>query len=212
MRTERTNEQFEKELADLIKARGISAFSVAELAATLRCSRRRLYEIAATKDGLLHHVAKAHFDAMLQHGYEAAAGETDPARAIVAYLYVGVTSTEPLSQAFLKDLESTSRGRQIFDRYQTGRAAGIRQIVDQGIRLGVFNSHNSLVAAEVLLGLSMRIRRPEFLARAGLTISEAFRESYEMVLQGLLKEPKTKRPTRRADGPRTATNRRSPRA
>lgn len=201
MRTTRTDEEFVQQLSELLKAEGISGLSVAQIAARLRCSRRRLYAVAPTKERLLHVVAQAHFDGMLREGFEAAAREADTARVIAAYLHVGVTSTTRLSQAFLRDLEASDEGRAIFDRYQLARADGVRRIVEDGIRRGELNAHNALVAAEVLLGASLRLRRPEFLARARLTISAAFDEAYSIILGGLLA------PTHRGDPPAKRTRR-----
>ncbi|GAA4409125.1 TetR/AcrR family transcriptional regulator [Quisquiliibacterium transsilvanicum] len=197
MRTTRTGEEFATQLFELLKAEGISALSVAQMATRLRCSRRRLYELAPSKEALLHLAARAHFDQMLREGFEAAAREPDPARAIAAYLRVGVTSTVTLSPAFLRDLESSSEGREIFDRYQIARAEGVRRILEDGIRRGVFTAHNQFVATEVLLGASLRLRRSAFLAEAGLTISQAFEEAYALILGGLLA------PSRRRKGPAT---------
>lgn len=186
MKTTRTDDEFADQLSALVKAEGISELSVAQIASRLRCSRRRLYALAPTKEGLLHLVARAHLERMLREGFEAAAHESTPGRAIAAYLHVGVTSTTGLSQAFLRDLESSPEGRAIFDRYQHARAEGVRSIVEEGIRRGDFNAHNPRVAAEVLLGAALRLRQPEFLAKAGLTISQAFDEAYSLILGGLL--------------------------
>jgi len=186
MRTTRTGEEFATQLHELIKAEGISGLSVAQMAIRLRCSRRRLYELAPSKEALLHLAARAHFEQMLREGFEAAARESDPARAIAVYLRVGVTSTVALSPAFLRDLESSDEGREIFDRYQIARAEGVRRILEDGIRRGDFTAHNQFVATEVLLGASFRLRRSEFLAEAGLTISQAFEEAYALILGGLL--------------------------
>ena len=197
MRTTRTGEEFATQLYELIKAEGISALSVAEMATRLRCSRRRLYELAPSKEALLHLAARAHFEQMLREGIEAVARESDPARAIAAYLSVGVTSTVALSPAFLRDLESSTEGREIFDRYQLARADGVRRILEDGIRHGVFTAHNPFVATEALLGAANRLRRTAFLSEAGLTLSQAFEEAYALILGGLLA------PSRRRKGPAT---------
>ena len=189
MRTRRSDEEFARELADLLKAEGISGVGVADLASRLRCSRRRLYALAPSKEALLLLVAQRHFDAMLRAGYEAAAAETDPARIVAAYLNVGVTSTVELGPVFLKDLDASAEGRAIFDRYQLARAHGLKEILENGIRRGDFNAHNASVAAEVFLGASLRLRRPDFLTQAGLTISEAFEQAYALILGGLLASP-----------------------
>lgn len=208
MKTKRTDEEFARQLSDLVKREGISDLSVAQIAARLHCSRRRLYALAPTKEGLLQLVARSHFEAMLREGFEAAARESDPARAIAAYLRVGVTSTTCLGQAFLRDLEATEAGRQIFDRYQHARAEGGQRIVADGIRSGDFNGHNPLLVIELMLGMALRLRRPEFLERAELTISEAFEEAYAVLLEGLLARPRRRRgaekPGARTDGPAAA--------
>jgi AcrR family transcriptional regulator len=198
MRTTRTDEEFTDQLHELLKAEGISALSVGQIAARLRCSRRRLYALAPTKEALLHLAAQAHFDRMLQEGFEAGARETDPARAIAAYLRVGVTSTVDLSPAFVRDLEASPEGREIFDRYQLARAEGVRRILEEGIRRGDFTAHNQLVATEVLLGAAFRLRRSEFLAEAGLTLSQAFEEAYALILGGLLAPSRRRRAMARA--------------
>lgn len=197
MKTKRTDEEFFRQLSDLLKAEGISGLSVAQIAARLRCSRRRLYDLAPTKEGLLYLVARSHFDGMLREGIEAASREGDAARAIAAYLRVGVTSTTGLSQSFLRDLEASDEGSKIFDRYQYARAEGGQRIVEDGIRRGDFNAHNPLVVIEVLLGMALRLRRPEFLEWAGLTISEAFEEAYSILLKGLLARPRRQQGTRK---------------
>jgi len=60
-------------------------------------------------------------------------------------------------------------------------------LIDEGVRQGVFAPCHGLVVAEAILGAAMRVRRPEFLSEAGLTIDQAFREIERVLLGGLLK-------------------------
>lgn len=186
MRTTRSNEEFLAELADLIKREGVSSLGVGEIAARLRCSRRRLYEVADTKEGLLLVVARQQFQDSLAAGFEVAAAESDPARRLVAYLNAGVRSAETLGAAFLADLQQTEEGRAMFDEYQLARSKGSREILEAGVRCGEFKAMNFDVVTEVLLGAAFRLRNPDFLHRAKLTVSEAFSEAYALVLQGLM--------------------------
>lgn len=190
MRTTRSNEEFLAELADLIKREGVSSLGVGEIAARLRCSRRRLYEVADTKEGLLLEVARMQFQDSLAAGFEAAVAENDPARSLVAYLNAGVRSAETLGAAFLDDLQQSEEGRSMFDDYQLARSKGSREILEAGVRCGEFKPMNFDVVTEVLLGAAFRLRNPDFLRRARLTVPEAFSEAYELVLQGLVKSPK----------------------
>lgn len=190
MRTTRSNAEFLAELADLIKREGVSSLSVGEIAARLRCSRRRLYAVADTKEGLLLEVARVQFQESLAAGFEASAAEDDPARSLVAYLNSGIRSAETLGSAFLDDLQQSEEGRAMFDEYQLARSKGSREILEAGVRCGEFKPMNFDVVTEVLLGAAFRLRNPGFLRRAKLTVPEAFSEAYKLVLQGLVQPPK----------------------
>lgn len=199
MRTTRSHEEFLAELADLIKREGIAALSVGEIAAHLRCSRRRLYDVAPTKEGLLLEIARWQFQDSLAAGNKAAAEEFDPARRLMAYLSAGLRSAETLGAGFLADLQQSEEGRALFDGYQLTRSKGAREILEEGARSGDFKPMNFDIVTEVLLGAAYRLRNADFLQRAKLTIPEAFSEAYALVLQGLLVYPGTDKrsPTQR---------------
>ncbi|CAE6911321.1 hypothetical protein R69927_06018 [Paraburkholderia domus] len=186
MRTSRSNEEFLAELADLIKREGVSSLGIGEIAARLRCSRRRLYEVAPTKEDLLLVIARQQFQDSLAEGFQAIAAESDPARRLIAYLNAGIRSSEALGAAFLADLQQSEEGRTMFDEFQLSRSEGAREILEAGVRCGEFRPINSDVVTEVLLGAAFRLRNPAFLRRAKLTVPEAFSEAYALVLQGLL--------------------------
>lgn len=210
MRTTRSNEEFLSELADLIKKEGIASMSVAEMAARLRCSRRRLYDVAATKEDLLLEVAKWQFRDSLAAGEKAAAAESDPARRLTAYLGAGLRSAEALGAGFLADLQQSTEGRALFDDFQLTRSKGAREILEAGARIGEFKAMNFDVVTEVLLGAASRLRNPEFLRRSKLTIPQAFGEAYALVLQGLLVQTgEAKEITSKTRPPNSSTSRRS---
>jgi AcrR family transcriptional regulator len=186
MRTTRTEEEFTAELADLIKREGITSMSVADIARRLRCSRRRLYEIAPTKEGLLLAVARQQFKDSLTIGFTAAEAESDPARSLMAYLSAGLRAAEHLTAAFLSDLQQSEEGRAMFDEFQVARSMGARKILEEGMRCGEFRPLNAEVVSEVFLGAALRLRRADVLQRAGLSMPDAFAQAYELVLDGLL--------------------------
>jgi AcrR family transcriptional regulator len=188
MRTTRTREEFFAELSELIKREGVSALGVGEIAERLSCSRRRLYEVAPSKEGLLLEVAKFQFEESIRAGDAAAAAEENPAKSLMAYLNSGLRSAESLGAKFLEDLQQLEQGRAMFDEFQIARSKGARKILDRGVRNGVFKNRNFDVVTEVLLGAASRLRKPDFLQRAGLTVPQAFGEAYALVLQGLLTE------------------------
>lgn len=203
MRTTRTEEEFTTELADLIKREGITSMSVGDIATRLRCSRRRLYDLAPTKEGLLLAVARQQFKDSLAVGFAAADAESDPARSLVAYLDAALRAAEHLSAAFLSDLQQSDEGRAMFDEYQLARSVGARNLLRAGMRCGEFRPLNAEVVSEVLLGAASRLRRADFLRRAGLSMPDAFAQAYELVLEGLLVRPEPKRAVRRSANPRS---------
>lgn len=186
MRTSRSSDEFLAELAALIKQEGIAALSVGEIAARLRCSRRRLYEIAPTKEGLLLQVARLQFEASLAAGHAAARAEKAPARQLRAYLEAGLRPAQELGAAFLADLEQSAEGRALFDGYQLARSEGARAILEDGARQGAFRPLNFDVVTELLLAAAQRLRQPDFLQRTGLSMLETFGMAYALVLHGLL--------------------------
>lgn len=189
MRTSRTHEEFLAELAALIRQEGIAKLGVGEMAARLRCSRRRLYDVAQTKEELLLWAARRQFDASLAAGHAAARAEADPARRLVAYLDAGLRPAQQVSAVFLSDLEQSPQGRAIFDGYQLARSEGARAILEEGVRHGAFRQLDFDVVTEMLLGAAQRLRHPAFLARTGLSVIQAFESAYALVLHGLLAEP-----------------------
>lgn len=181
-----TDDEFLDTLMELMLAEGISNLTVGEIAARLRCSRRRLYGIAETKEEIFCAMVERFFLGMLEKGEALIRDKRDLPDAIAAYLDVGVQAGARISVGFLNDVENSKVARRSFDHYQQVRTLRLAELVDEGVRTGVFIPCHGLVVSEVILGAALRLRRPGFLAQAGLTIEEAFKEFYRLLLGGLL--------------------------
>lgn len=185
----RSADAFMQQLVALVTQEGISGLTVGEIAARLQCSRRRLYDLASTKEELLRVVAREVFDDVLRQGAVAATGQTDAAAAVVTYLHVGVTAAARLSPAFRADLEATAEGRAVFDDYQEARRKGLQTLIDAGAASGRLVPHNAAVIAEAALGAAHRLRQPRVLQHAGVSMETAFSEFYAVLTMGLLPRP-----------------------
>ncbi|MCY1517419.1 hypothetical protein D9M68_521000 [compost metagenome] len=185
----RTDEVFIKELTALLIVEGVSTLTIGDIAQRMQCSRRRLYEIAATKEELFVSICRQVLDANLEKGFAAARGEADGAKAIATYLRATLNASG-LSKAALTDLDSTESGRAVFDAYQLARVRGLEDMIDDGVRQGLLVPHNPRVISEAILGAAHRLRNQRFLEETGLSIGAAFTEFYEIVLNGLLVKPK----------------------
>ncbi len=180
------DEQFFEELTQLFLLEGMSNLTVADIAARLRCSRRRLYALAATKEELFHAIAQRHFDHVLDESDAALKQADDLPRVMATYLEIGAQASSRFSMQFLRDLEGSEQGRVLFDDYQLQRTTRLCELIDQGVASGVFVRCHGLVVAEFIRGAARQIRSPDFLARAGVTMNEAFHEFYRILLGGLL--------------------------
>lgn len=196
MRKTLTDDEFFDALTNLLLAEGIKSLTVGEIASRMRCSRRRLYDIAQTKEDIFCATVERFFHSVLDEGETLIRSEQNLTAAIAAYLGVGVRAASRISVQFLQDVEDSEPARTIFDNYQQARTMRLSQLIDEGVRQGVFVACHGLVVSELILGAALRLRRPAFLAQANLTIEEAFQEFYRILLGGLLADataPKTAR-------------------
>lgn len=186
MKKKLADEEFFDALTHLFLTEGIKGLTVGEIAARMHCSRRRLYDIAQTKEDIFCAVVQRFFDNLLEQGEALIHSEKDLPTALAAYLSVGVHAASRIGVQFLKDVEDSAVARGIFDHYQHARTLRMSQLIDEGVRQDVFTPCHGLVMSEVMLGAALRLRRPAFLAQANLTIEDAFQEFYQVLLGGLL--------------------------
>ncbi|MBK1781097.1 TetR/AcrR family transcriptional regulator [Advenella sp. WQ 585] len=165
---------------------GISTLTIADIAARLKCSRRRLYQMATAKEELFIDICRDVFTAQLDQGFAKANKESEPVKIIKAYL-TATLNTSGISKACLVDLEATEQGKKLFDDYQLARIRGLEEIIEEGVRQEVFTSYNSRLVSEAMLGAAHRLRNPAFLEETGMRIGDAFDHFYRLVLEGLLK-------------------------
>ncbi|MEM5427744.1 TetR/AcrR family transcriptional regulator [Cupriavidus oxalaticus] len=188
MATRRTDDEFIQELTRLLSTEGVSSLTIGELAQRMRCSRRRLYEIAPTKEALFVGICERVLAASLEKGFAAARRESDPARAVSAYLHATL-NTSGLSKTALTDLDAIDSGKAVFDAYQLARVRGLENLLEAGMRAGQMAPHNPRLVSEAILGAAHRLRNQQFLKETGMKIGDAFSEFYEIILNGLLCRP-----------------------
>lgn len=188
MRPTPNDDVFMEQLTELFRQEGFRQFTIGDMAARLRCSRRRLYEVAESKEAIFCAAAAHHFNSGLAEGERVAREEQDLTVAMAAYLDVGVRAGHSVSPRWVRDIYDHDDTRALFDAYQKARAARLAQLIDKGVRKGVFRPCHGLVLAEAMLQTARRLREPDFLAQAGVTIEQAFREFYRVILDGLLIE------------------------
>lgn len=91
---------------------------------------------AQSKSKLFLYVARQVFDTAIRQGHEAAAAQPDEARAIAAYLDVGVSTGAQLSVAFLNDMEAMRQARELFESVQMLGRPGLSASMSRFILFG----------------------------------------------------------------------------
>jgi AcrR family transcriptional regulator len=177
---------FLDKLERIFLAEGYTSLTVGALAKRLRCSRRRLYAIADTKEELFLCIVDRCFRRLREDARRAALAEADLEKRIRVYLEAGVSRADMLRPLFLQDIACTAEGRRLFDSHQRERQTGLRLIVEEGVTAGVFRDVHAHVVAEILFLAFRRVREPDFLRDAGMSFAEALSEVSRILRHGLL--------------------------
>ena len=160
--------------------------TVAELARLVGCSRRTLYDIAASKGELFLLVLDRMMRRLGKGALEAAARERSPERRIEAFLAAAVTTFQPARTAFVRVIEGYGPASQLFDEHLTLARAFLVDAIEDGIALGRFIDVPPSLAAEVLLAAVRRVTEPGVLASVDVTVADGLEESFQLIIRGLL--------------------------
>lgn len=185
-------------LEEIFLEDGFRRVTIGELAARLRCSRTRLYALAPTKEDLFLRVVDRFLRRIRSLGDERLRAASDPVERIQAYLEPGVSETRSASATFSADVESFPPARRLFERHQRERTDGVSRLVAEGMRQGQFRGVHPDLVAEVMMVAVRRVMQPDFLARANLSMSEAFAEVGGLMRHGLLDAEGTAKAASRA--------------
>jgi AcrR family transcriptional regulator len=189
-------------IEEIFLTEGFRRVSVGELAARLRCSRRTLYELAASKEELFLIVLDRFLERIRRQGEAAAAAVRDPAVRIEAYLAPGIREVARTRNTLFSDIAGFLPAKRLLDDHQRRRMEGVRKIVVAGTRRGVFRGLDPYLVAEVFTLAYRHVSQPDFLAAAELSMTEAYAELSRLLRHGILHpegEP-ARRPARRRSG------------
>jgi AcrR family transcriptional regulator len=165
---------------------GYRSVTIGELAARLRCSRRSFYELAGSKEELFLRILERLLGRIRRLGDEAAGELEDPGARLEAFLRPGFVETVQASTTFFADIDSFPSARRMMEEHQARRAEGVRRIIEDGIRRGRLRRVNAYLVSEAARVVARRVKEPEFLRGASLSVGEAFREWTGLLLHGLL--------------------------
>jgi len=197
MEPTRRDELLER-LTEIFLREGFRHVTVGELAQRLRCSRRALYELAPTKEGLFLLVVDDLLERIRRSGDDAARATADLPHRIEAYLSPGISETARASQFFTSDVAGFPAAKRLMEEHQRRRMEGLRGIIAEGVERGVFRGFDPHLVAEVFALAYRRATDPDFLSGANLSMTEAYRELSQLLRHGLLHAENGKTPKKRS--------------
>lgn len=178
-------EQLLGDLESIFLREGFRNVTIEELASRLRCSRQTLYRIAPSKPEIFLAALDRFLSRIRSEGRQAAYARSDPMQRIEALLEPGITATVPAGNRFTEDVAGYEPARIMLAEHQRERMRLLREIVDDGISRGLFSGFHAYLVAAVMVAAVDRVSQPDFLAEAGLSMSEAFAECSRLIRLGL---------------------------
>ena len=158
---------------------GFAGISVRELAASVGCSRRTLYDLAPSKDELVLVVLDRFLHRVGRTALEAISADAGFGERIRAY-FMGAVELQRLSQSFADDLADDPAARRLFDRHFRYVMAVTEDLVAAGIDSGEFRPVSPAVVAGILAGSGLYFNQVEIAADG-----DAVQEMLDLVIDAI---------------------------
>lgn len=181
----RTEADFLDELEALFLREGFAQLTVGDIAKKLRCSRRRLYTHAETKEELFALVLERIFSRIRNESVAMAEGEADYLDKIRVNLEAGEVAAKRASSQFLTDIDADPAARDLFDGHMRLCVNNLVEIMEQGIEAGALVRFNTRVIAEALFAAAQHLRDPQFLDSLSITYEDALIELGRLIRKGV---------------------------
>ncbi len=180
-----------EELETLFFKEGFLHIHTEELAHRLHCSKQTLYTLAQSRDELFEVILERFLSSIRNQAQQAVAQAPDRVAALTGCLDAIKHAASKVSVRFAEDLNEFPRGQRRRREHEDRMAAIIAEIISAGAEEGSFQVVHPRLTAEVLICGADRIVQPSFLARTGLSLSQAFMELHKLYLHGLLRPEAT---------------------
>jgi AcrR family transcriptional regulator len=170
---------------DIVLAEGFATLSMDALAARLRCSKSTLYAAVGTKRDLVESVVRRVFAAATRRVEDVTAAEDDNRGKIKTYLYAVGAEMGRYSPAFYRDVVDYPPTAEIYRLNSDAAARRVREIIAAGVAAGQFRPVDAAFASELIVLAVDAVQRGQITERTGLTASEGFAETANLLLDGL---------------------------
>ncbi|MEH0639346.1 TetR/AcrR family transcriptional regulator [Streptomyces bottropensis] len=181
----RRRDELLRQAEAIILAEGFTAVTMDELTQRLGCSKATLYSLASTKEQLVLAVTRAFFRDATAEIEQAVLAEPGPRRRIRVYLAGVGTAMRRHSHAFYDDMVGYEPTAQIYRENSAAAAHRVHELIEEGVRAGVFRELDGHFAAQVVAVAIDAVQSGVLLESTGLTAGDAFSELGDLLLDGL---------------------------
>lgn len=183
--TTRRHDEILDGLVTLFLDRGFAAFTLADLAEQMHCSKTTLYGLGHSKEAVVRNVLVHFFRAATANVEARSAAEPDPSRRIVAYLRAVADELRPASERFFADVAANPDARAVYERNTGLAGARIAQMIAAGVEAGAFRAVDPSFVADLVANEMSRIQTGAVHAATGLGDADAYDALAELVLKGI---------------------------
>lgn len=132
---------------------GLRPVRIAQLAAEARCSRRTLYELAASKEELFLLVLDRIMRRIARDGRDAISEEHDPVKRIVAMGTIATNGLGALSSPFMHVVHDYAPAKLLFEHHIAAARTTLEALISDAIEQRRFRRVDKSTMAETILAL-----------------------------------------------------------
>lgn len=167
----------------LFRDRGFATFTIADLARTIGCSRRTLYELAPSKDQLVLTV----LDRFLHRMGRTALAAVEPDAPLIAQLrqYIEGGIEFQMYAPLFDDLADEVPVRRLVDRHYRYVMSVLERMIELGVARGEFKPVTPSVLAATITGASLYLMQPEIADDTRLRVHQLVSEMLDITLAAL---------------------------
>jgi AcrR family transcriptional regulator len=168
---------------------GLKSVRIGPLAAEARCSRRTLYELAASKEDLFVFVLDRIMRRIARQGRDAIDHNNDPVQRIIAMGTAAAEGIGALTPPFMQAVQGHPPARALFDNHVTAARTTLETLIEDAIDQHRFRQISPSIAADAVLALVLHFTDAEHARSKNHTPADALRLVFDVFIAGAEQRP-----------------------
>lgn len=164
---------------------GFADLTMADIAASVGCSLRTLYDLAPSRDELVLTVIDRNLRRIGRRAISAIQPDLDPLAVIRSYLMAANLAVAATTPAFARDQAATPATHRLATAHSDYLVAITRTLLDLAVERGDIAPTDTAAVARVVAGLGAMFALPENLETIDSTPKEAADAMVDVILRGL---------------------------